>query len=87
MGSHFVVVYVHDASKSFTATARMRRARLDGVTLQTKGWGYRALVIATHLDKATADAMKQSLCDAYKQSGYTYRTRPPLPQPTPQTTQ
>lgn len=79
MGNHLVLVYVHDASKSFTATARMRSARLRGVILQTKGWGYRAIVIATNLDKATADAMKRSLCEAYKQAGYVYRTRPPLP--------
>jgi hypothetical protein len=79
MREHFVMAYVNHASRRFTLTARKRTARLRGVTLQTKHLGYRALVIAHRLDKATAETMKRAVRSAYELAGYVYQTRSPLP--------
>jgi hypothetical protein len=79
MNDHFVVAYVNDVVKQFSITARTRAARLSEVTLQSKRSGYRSVVIALHLDKATADAMKQSVRSAYQIAGYTYKARKALP--------
>lgn len=79
MQDYLVVAYVNDTALTFTLTARKHTSRLPEVTRQARAIGYRTVLIATRLDKATAAAMKRSLRDAYEIAGYVYRTRPKLP--------
>ena len=79
MNEHFVLAYVNDKKRVFTLTARKRSSNLPKVTLQTKNFGYRAVVMAIRLEKHTADTMKEAIRLAYESAGYVYQTRPQLP--------
>lgn len=78
MNEHHVVVYVNAAAKTFSATARMHRARLPEVDDWAKKNGFSWTTIAANIDKANAEAMKKREIRRYKGQGYQYVRRPPL---------
>jgi len=77
-GLHKVVLYRDDASRRFTITARMNRARLPGVDAQMAARGYTRHQLATGLDKAAAEALRNRERARLEAEGYTYQTRPQL---------
>lgn len=78
MSEHAVVVYVNDAGRTFTATARKESARLPEVTDWCERHGFRSLTAAQNLSKDEAKQLKSALIAAYKTLSYRYVTRPAL---------
>ena len=79
MKEHFVIAFVDHTKRNFNTTARKKNARLKQVEQQCRRLGYQSNILATQLDKSTADAMKVSIDAAYEAAGYRYIPRPPLP--------
>lgn len=78
MNEHHVIVYVNAADRTFSATARMLRARLPEVDAWAHENGFDPKPVAANIDKARAEALKKREILRYKNQGYRYVSRPPL---------
>jgi hypothetical protein len=77
-GLHRVVLYRNDAARQFSITARMDRARLPGVDAQMETAGFARYELASGLNKAAAEALRDRERVRLEADGYTYCTRPQL---------
>lgn len=77
-GIHKVVLYVNEAERAFTVTARMDRSRLPGVDEQMSEPGWTRKLVADRLEKEAAEERKAQVRADWEAQGYIYRTRPPL---------
>jgi hypothetical protein len=79
MNKHWVIVYVDHQARRFTATARMQKSRLSGVTAWSLANGFSTpSVVARNVPKAHADVLKLREIARYERLGYRYVPRPPL---------
>jgi hypothetical protein len=79
MNEHWVVIYVNKRTKTFTATARKKSARLAQVDAWARTNGFTTrVVLASNIARAQANATKKREIASYKGHGYAYIGRPPL---------
>jgi hypothetical protein len=79
--NHTVVRHLHEETKRFSVTARKPSARLAGVDKQMADAGYKRIVVADRLTKENAEELRDRDRAEWEGKGYTYQTRPGLPEP------
>jgi hypothetical protein len=68
-GEHNVVIYVKEAEKEFSITARKPSAELSKVTKYMKWLGYTSITLAEGLDEDQAKKLKNDKYSEYERKG------------------
>lgn len=79
MTTHQLVIFLNRGARTFTATARMDRARLPEVRAWASVNGFPSVAATARLyPKVVAEALRRRAISNFRRRGYTYVKRKPL---------